>query len=77
MRVIALERGHCGTTTREANEEFDVADERIGKNGKPVDGSTWFVPVDQAPESKPVEKNARPPGAGPKAGSKLAAEPVA
>ena len=67
-RVIALETGHDGAQVRAAGEEFDVADERIGSDGKPVDGSTWFVAVGKAPKVRAPNPNARPPGAGPKPG---------
>lgn len=83
MKVEAIERGHCGRVVREIGDQFDVPDERL------KDGSTWFVPVGQAPEPspKPVESRplgsgptppstvnaARPPGAGPVAGSALQA----
>lgn len=63
-KVVALAPGHDGRAFREAGEEFDIelADPRFK-------GVTWFVPVAQKPEPKPVDPNARPPGAGPKPGS--------
>lgn len=69
MRCIALEDGHDGSQFRPANSVFDVSDERIGKDGKPADGSTWYVALEQAPPEKP--KPERPPGAGPKPGSNV------
>lgn len=69
-RVIAIETGHDGVQVRSADEEFDVADERMGKDGKPADGSTWFVGVAMAPRIKAPNPNARPPGAGPRPASR-------
>jgi hypothetical protein len=63
VRVVALERGHCGRAVREQGEEFDVDESRL------KDGSRWFTPVDKAPKPKKAEPNARPPGAGPSKGS--------
>lgn len=63
VRVVALERGHCGRAVREQGEEFDVDDSRL------KDGTSWFAPVGKAPKAKPVDPNAPPPGAGPKKGS--------
>lgn len=63
VRVVALERGHCGRAVREPGEEFDVDESRL------KDKSTWFTPVAQAPKPKRVDPNAPPPGAGPKKGS--------
>lgn len=68
MRVIAIERGHDGTQMREVGEEFDVTDERA------KDGSTWFVPVDEAPAPRKHDPKARPPGAGPAKGSRTPTE---
>lgn len=69
-RVIAIETGHCGSAVRSAGEEFDVADDRLDKDGKPADGSTWFVGVAKAPRPKVAGPNARPPGAGPRPASR-------
>lgn len=63
VRVVALERGHCGRMVREAGEEFDVDESRL------KDGSRWFAEVQKAPKPKRVDPNAPPPGAGPKKGS--------
>lgn len=63
VRVVALERGHCGRAVRELGEEFDVDESRL------KDGSRWFAPVEKAPKPKPADPNARPPGAGPRKGS--------
>lgn len=63
-RVIAVERGHDGRQIREVNEEFDVPESRL------KDGTTWFVPLKDAPPPPPPrQKPARPPGAGPLPGS--------
>jgi len=43
MRCVALENGHDNVAYRSAGEEFDVPNEKIGKDGNPVDGSTWYV----------------------------------
>lgn len=66
-KVVALEKGHDGVDIREQGEEFDVDldDRRFA-------GSTWFVPVEQAPKPEVKKKgpDPRPPGQGPKPGSK-------
>ena len=41
VRVVALDRGHCGRAVREQGEEFEVDDSRM------KDGSTWFTPIDR------------------------------
>lgn len=69
-RVIAIETGHDGSQVRAAGEEFDVDDDRLDKDGKPADGSTWFIGVAKAPRVKAPGPNARPPGAGPRAGAR-------
>ena len=67
-KVVAVERGHDGRVLHEVGEEFDVDLEDVR-----FKGSTWFVPVDQKPALKQVDPHARPPGAGPKPGSKTKA----
>lgn len=67
-RVIAVERGHDGRHIREVGEQFDVPDERM------KEGSTWFVPLKDAPPPPASKaKGARPPGAGPLPGSSAGA----
>jgi hypothetical protein len=67
-KVTALEKGHDGTEIREAGEVFDV-----DLTDKRYSTSTWFLPVDQAPQADPegkkAERNPRPAGQGPKPGS--------
>lgn len=63
VEVVALEAGHDGRVYRNAGERFHVPEDRL------ADGTTWFVPVDKAPEPKPKPTNPRPPGAGPAKGS--------
>jgi hypothetical protein len=67
-KVVAVERGHDGRVVREVGEEFDIdlEDARFK-------GSTWFAEPDKKPALKQVDPNARPPGAGPKPGSKTKA----
>lgn len=69
VRVVAIERGHDGTFMRQPGEEFSVPDERM-KDGKPADGSTWFVAVGKAPAPVAKPADSRPPGAGPLKGSR-------
>ena len=71
-RVIAIEAGHDGRHYRHRGEQFDVADDVLGKDGKPIDGTSWYCAVEKAPPPKPTPKNARPPGAGPAKGSAVA-----
>ena len=73
-QVIAVERGHDGITLRNPGERFTVPDERIGKDGKPADGSTWFVSADKYDPPAPKKPTDRPPGAGPLKGSAARAE---
>jgi hypothetical protein len=70
-RVVALEKGHDGTEVREQGEEFDV-----DLDDPRFKGSTWFVPLDKAPKAEAKKKgpDPRPPGAGPKPGSKAKAD---
>lgn len=42
MRCIATEVGHDGKVVRDVGESFDVDDSRIGQDGMPADGSTWY-----------------------------------
>ena len=73
IEVVALEAGHDGRVYRPAGTRWYVPEEAFDKDGKHVAGSTWFVPVEKAPEPTAKKKNATPPGAGPKPGSALAA----
>lgn len=62
VRVVALERGHCGRMVREQGDVFEVDESRL------KDGSKWFAPADKAKVKRP-DPTARPPGAGPAKGS--------
>lgn len=53
MRCIALARGHDGSELRDEGVIFEVDDERIGKDGKPKDGSTWFIACKDDDRPKP------------------------
>lgn len=63
-KVVALQAGHDGTEYRNAGEEFtvDLDDPRFKD-------SSWFEEAGKTRESKPTNKNERPPGAGPVKGS--------
>ncbi len=51
VKVVAVDRGHDGTTIREVGEEFALPAYRLS------DGSTWFKAVEtEKPEDKPAKK---------------------
>ena len=62
IEVIALQDGHDGEDYRPAGTRWYVSESKL-KDGKPVDGSTWWVAVEQAPP--PTAEKDRPDVAGP------------
>ena len=71
IEVVAMEAGHDGIAYRNKGEVWSVPADQVDDKGKDVQGRTWFVAVEVAPEPK---KAGRPPGAGPAKGSRVVDE---